>query len=100
MSGLRWCNYCDQWVKNCGHLKHEMTLINGNSGASPEEELARLKQLAKASLDARNAEAKAFMSWENARNNFSQDDTEARNYERKALEASRADAALREAIGG
>lgn len=63
------------------------------------EELARLKQLARASLNAREKEAKALLSMENARNNFSQDDWESRNYERAVTDASEADAALREAVG-
>jgi hypothetical protein len=62
-------------------------------------ELARVKALAKAALDAHDTEARALMSWENARNNFSQDNYEAKAYERAALAASEADRALRVAIG-
>lgn len=57
-----------------------------------------LKRLAKASLDAREEEARALMSLDNAKSNFSQDDWEVKNYERKVLAAVAADKALREAL--
>lgn len=42
-------------------------------------------------LDATNAEAKARMSWQNARENFSSDGYEARQHERAMLAASQAE---------
>lgn len=42
-------------------------------------------------LDAINAEAKARMSWQNARENFSSDEHESRQHERAMLAASQAE---------
>lgn len=42
-------------------------------------------------LDAGDAEAKALASWQNARENFSSDDYEAKSHERAMLAASQAE---------
>lgn len=63
-----------------------------------DEELTRLRKLAQASLDARDKEAKAFLSVENAQANYDQFDKEWNAYEKAMLEAGQADAALREAL--
>ena len=60
-----------------------------------DEELTRLRKLAQASLDARDKEAKAAMSYECAKDNYTDCCKEATDYERAMLAASRADAALR-----
>jgi len=62
------------------------------------EEINRLKALALASLKARDAEARAAMTLENAEKNFHRHDQEARAYERAMLAASAADKALRDAV--
>ena len=46
-------------------------------------------------LDATNAEAKARMSWQNARENFSSSSYEAKQHERAMLAASRAESEAR-----
>jgi len=46
-------------------------------------------------LDATNAEAKARMSWQNARENFSSNGYEAKQHERAMLAASRAESEAR-----
>ena len=63
-----------------------------------EEELATLRVLAQASLDARDKEARAAMSLENAQTNFHRFDAEERAHEKAMIEASEADRALREAL--
>lgn len=62
------------------------------------EEIARLRKLAKACLDARDKEAKAAMSFENAQMNFSSFDAEDRAHDTAMNEASKADSALRKAL--
>lgn len=62
------------------------------------EEIDRLKRLAGAALAARNAEARAAMAYENARNNFSQDTHEQKQYERAMIAATEADKSLRNAL--
>ncbi len=52
-----------------------------------EKQSAALK-LAKDAFSASNTEAKAFMSYENARNNFSDDTDERKAYERAMMKAS------------
>ena len=63
-------------------------------------ELLNVKRLAKAALDAHDAEARALSSWENARENFSDACDEAKAYGKAAIAASKADGALRDAIAG
>lgn len=63
-----------------------------------KEELARLRRLAQASLDARDKEAKASMSYECAKDNYTDFRKEEKAYGRAMLEASKADAALRAAL--
>jgi hypothetical protein len=63
-----------------------------------EFELHTLRILAQASLDAREAEAKANLTWDNALNNYSQSTKEARAAERAMLAANAADKALRDAL--
>ena len=63
-----------------------------------EADNMKLRALARASLDARDAEAKAQRIWDNALNNYSQHTAEALAYERAALVASAADSALRDAL--
>lgn len=57
-----------------------------------------LRTLAQASLDARDKEAKAALSLENAQTNFHRFDAEERAHEQAMIEASEADRALREAL--
>lgn len=68
--------------------------------ADLEHELRLVKSLAKAALDAHDAEARALSTWENARQNFSDACDEAKAYGKAAIAASRADGALRDAIAG
>lgn len=63
-----------------------------------EARLATLRKLAQAVLDARNKEARAVMSLENAQANFHRFDAEERAHERAMIEASEADRALRDAL--
>ena len=63
-----------------------------------DEEITRLRTLSQASLDARDKEAKAAMSLENAQTNFHRFDAEERAHEKAMIEASEADRALREAL--
>ena len=67
-----------------------------------EKQSAALK-LAKDAFSAINTEAKAFMSYENARNNFSDDTDERKAYERAMMKASeltkKALAAINEVLG-
>ena len=60
-----------------------------------DEELTRLRKLAQASLDAREKEAKAAMSYECAKDNYTDFCKEVAEYEKAMLAANRADAALR-----
>lgn len=64
-----------------------------------DEEITMLRNLAQASLDARDKEAKAATSLENAQTNFHRFDAEERAHEKAMIEASKADRALREALG-
>lgn len=63
-----------------------------------DEEITRLRKLAQASLDARDKEARAAMSLENAQANFHRFDAEERAHAKAMIEASEADRALREAL--
>lgn len=63
-----------------------------------EAALKVLRGLAQAGLDARDKEAKAAMSLENAQANFHRFDAEERAHEQAMIEASEADRALREAL--
>lgn len=63
-----------------------------------ETGLATLRKLAQAVLDARDKEARAAMSLENAQTNFHRFDAEKRAYEKAMIEASEADRALRDAL--
>ena len=63
-----------------------------------EAKLATLRTLAQASLDARDKEARAAMSLENAQTNFHCFDTEERAHAKAMIEASEADRALRGAL--
>ena len=63
-----------------------------------DDELTRLRTLAQASLDARDKEAMAAMSLENAQANFHRFDAEERAHAQAMIEASDADRALREAL--
>ena len=63
-----------------------------------EAALKVLRVLAQASLDARDKEAKAAMSLENAQANFHRFDAEECAHEQAMIEASEADRALREAL--
>lgn len=63
-----------------------------------EAALAKLRKLAQAVLDARNKEARAAMTLENAANNYTRHGAEQRAYEQAMIEASEADKALREAL--
>ena len=60
----------------------------------------RLRELAKASLDARDKEAKASMAVDVALANFTDYRGEVAAHEKARIEASAADSALREAIMG
>lgn len=62
------------------------------------EEIERLRTLATAHLDARDKEAQAKMSFDNAEENFSNSDPERRAYEKAMVAASAADQALRNAL--
>lgn len=63
-----------------------------------EAGLATLRKLAQASLDARDSEARAARSLENAQANFHLFDAEERALEKAMIEASEADRALRDAL--
>ncbi len=77
--------------------ERELTLL-----AKVERQSAALK-LAREAFYAINAEAKEFMSYENARNNFSDDTDERKAYERAMMKASeltkKALAAINEVLG-
>jgi len=60
--------------------------------------LATLQKLAQAVLDARNREALAAMTLENAANNYSQYDAEERAHVQALIETSKAERALREEL--
>lgn len=66
--------------------------------AAIAKERDTLRKLAQASLDARDKEARAAMSLENAKANFHRHDAEERAYEKAMIEASIADKALRDAL--
>ena len=72
--------------EKCGYLgdtsEREAALM-----AKVERQSAALK-LAKDAFSAINIEAKTFMSYENARNNFSDDTDERKAYERAMVKAS------------
>jgi hypothetical protein len=63
-----------------------------------EAALAELRTLAAASLAARDKEARALMTLENAEANYSSHGAEMRAHELAMIEASAADAALRKAL--
>ena len=63
-----------------------------------EADNARLRALAKAVLDTRNAEAKAAMSYECAKDNYSNCCLEAAKHEKAMVAASKAEEALRDAL--
>lgn len=83
-------------------LRHHTEVGTGYSKdamlAKAADEIDRLRRLAGAALAARNAEARAALAYENARNNFSQDTHEQKQYERAMVAASEADKALRNAL--
>lgn len=62
------------------------------------EEVERLRVLAQAHIDARDKEAKTKMSFDNAEENYSNSDPEAREYEKAMVAASAADKALRDEL--
>lgn len=63
-----------------------------------EAGLATLRKLSQAVLDARDKEARAVMSLENAANNYTRHGAELRAHEQAMVEASAADQALRNAL--